>query len=240
MATDRALRRVLLTTLGMLVAAAFAGLGFWQAGRAEQKAHWLAAFERALVAPPQPLAEALARPTTLPQRVAGPVLIDPALPWLLLDNQRRDATVGIRAYRIARVDGSASSVLVDFGWLPLSPQRDWPQLPNPPARIDAAGLLAPPPSAGWRMADNPRGDGAEPRVLLYVDPSELSERFGVALASRVLRLDPAVDGGFVRDLVALPNTLPPEQHRGYAVQWFGLSATVLVVTGLLIYRSRHR
>ena len=39
----------------------------------------------------------------------------------------------------------------------------------------------------------------------------------------------------VRDLVILPNTLTPARHLGYAVQWFGLALTVLVVAVVLTF-----
>jgi cytochrome oxidase assembly protein ShyY1 len=60
-----------------------------------------------------------------------------------------------------------------------------------------------------------------------------------SLQVRVLRLDPALPGGYARDLELLPNTLPPSRHLGYAVQWFGLALTVLVVALVLEFR-RHR
>ena len=60
-----------------------------------------------------------------------------------------------------------------------------------------------------------------------------------ALPDRVLRLDPALPFGDERDLDLLPNTLPPQRHLGYAVQWFGLALTVLVVAGVLERRRRR-
>jgi cytochrome oxidase assembly protein ShyY1 len=54
----------------------------------------------------------------------------------------------------------------------------------------------------------------------------------------VLRLDPALALGYPRDLDLLSNTLPPERHRGYALQWFGLSLAVLATTFLLYFRRR--
>ena len=54
----------------------------------------------------------------------------------------------------------------------------------------------------------------------------------------MLRLDPALPMGFTRDLEILPNTLPPERHRGYALQWFGLSATLLALSLFLALRPR--
>jgi cytochrome oxidase assembly protein ShyY1 len=77
--------------------------------------------------------------------------------------------------------------------------------------------------------------GREARWLLTrVDIADLSRELKLPLAERVLRLDPALPMGFARDLELLPNTLPPERHRGYALQWFGLAfatfAAALYVT----------
>jgi cytochrome oxidase assembly protein ShyY1 len=41
-----------------------------------------------------------------------------------------------------------------------------------------------------------------------------------------------------RDLDILPNTLTPERHLGYAVQWFGLAITVLVVALVLTFKRK--
>ncbi|HJS34801.1 MAG TPA: SURF1 family cytochrome oxidase biogenesis protein, partial [Pseudoxanthomonas sp.] len=60
-----------------------------------------------------------------------------------------------------------------------------------------------------------------------------------ALAPRLLKLDPDLPLGYARDLDVLPNTLPPERHIGYAVQWFGLAGAVLVTALLLTWRSRR-
>jgi cytochrome oxidase assembly protein ShyY1 len=60
----------------------------------------------------------------------------------------------------------------------------------------------------------------------------------VDLAPRVLRLDPTVPIGYPRDLNLLTNTLPPERHRGYAVQWFGLAFATLITALFLSLRRR--
>ena len=56
----------------------------------------------------------------------------------------------------------------------------------------------------------------------------------------MLQPDPALALGYVRDAGTLPNTLPPERHRGYAVQWWGLSATVVAVYLILAWRRRAK
>ena len=43
-----------------------------------------------------------------------------------------------------------------------------------------------------------------------------------------------------RDLEILANTLTPDRHLGYAVQWSGLAITVLVVALVLTLRKKKR
>jgi len=60
-----------------------------------------------------------------------------------------------------------------------------------------------------------------------------------ASSSCALRLDPSMAIGYARDLELLPNTLPPDRHLGYAVQWFALAAAVLVIALVLTVRRRR-
>jgi cytochrome oxidase assembly protein ShyY1 len=43
--------------------------------------------------------------------------------------------------------------------------------------------------------------------------------------------------GYRRDLAMLSGTLPPKQHRGYAVQWFALAAGLLIATIIVSRRK---
>lgn len=43
-----------------------------------------------------------------------------------------------------------------------------------------------------------------------------------------------------RDLEILANTLPPERHLGYAVQWFGLALATLVIALAMTWRRFRR
>jgi surfeit locus 1 family protein len=244
--------RLALLGLAALVCAAFVGLGLWQADRAGQKSAMLDAFAQALAAEPVALEQALAAGGKLPRRVHGRLQPRDDLPWLLLDNQRRGAAVGVRAYLLAepqRADqeqadqelASAPLLLVELGWLPLPADRRLPELPAMPAQIDIDdGLLLAPPSVGLRFVTH-RIEAQPGRVLLtYLDPLELGRDLGRELHPRVLRPDPTQPIGFARDLELLPNTITPEQHRGYALQWFGLAIAVAVIALVLLIRSRRR
>jgi len=101
------------------------------------------------------------------------------------------------------------------------------------------GTLAPWPGQGLRLGQDAwQADGDNQILLMRLDHTELEQRLGLPLATRILRPDPALDFGFSRDDERLPNTLPPERHRGYAIQWFGLALTALIVTAFLNFRFR--
>ena len=55
----------------------------------------------------------------------------------------------------------------------------------------------------------------------------LAQELGYALLPVVLLLDPDQDQGFARDWT--PLQFGPERNVGYAVQWFGLAAALLVI-----------
>lgn len=183
-------------------------------------------------------------------------------PAVLLDNQQRDGRAGVRVYRafLARpgrlattADGGAAGagpdlpVLVELGWLPLPPDRRLPEVPLPAGEQVLEGLLAAPPSTGLALGPAAVAAGEGGRLLATrLEPAALADALGLpaALPGRVLRLDPAVPaaalGGvaYARDLDLLPNTLPPEKHRGYAFQWAALASAVLVIALVLGLRRR--
>ncbi|WP_146907223.1 SURF1 family cytochrome oxidase biogenesis protein [Arenimonas daejeonensis] len=90
-------------------------------------------------------------------------------------------------------------------------------------------------AAGSGLVDQ---DGAW--LATRVEPAAVSAAWSLqpALSDRVLRLDPVLPLGHERDLELHANTLPPEKHRGYALQWFGLAATTLVLILVLNLRRR--
>jgi surfeit locus 1 family protein len=234
--------RHLLALAGLALCLLFAGLSRWQYGRGEDKALWLERVEQARTAPPRALDAALADPALagLPVTVTADIELRPT-PRLRLDNQQREGRVGLREYALARIAGSeAAWLIVDLGWQPLPPDRQLPPLQALPARLKALGLLTDVPGQGLRLAPNPPlGPDSDSALLNYLDVDELGAQTGLDIAPRLLRLDPAMPVGHARDLDVLPNTLPPEKHRGYALQWAGLSLAALIITLLLYFRSRR-
>lgn len=225
--------------LALTVAAGFSSLGVWQYGREQEKRLKL-----------DEAAQVLDRRETKPLSAAGDATRMNAYDWaagvgefadapaVLLDNQQRDGRVGVRAYRLF-VPSGATPLLVELGWLPLPGDRDMPHIERPTGMQQVHGLLAPPPSAGI-IEPAAQSEGENAWLVTSMDAGAMRALLRQPdLPPRVLRLDPAMnDIGYARDLDILPNTIPPERHLAYAVQWFGLALTVLVVAAVLTFRQR--
>jgi cytochrome oxidase assembly protein ShyY1 len=226
--------------LALLGIALFTWLGFWQLDRMREKRAMLdaahAVVQQRLALPLAAAADA-GRSRDYDWSAGGGRFAE--LPPVLLDNQSRDDRAGVRAYRVF-LPVDAAPLLVELGWLPVPGDRSMPPVPRPDGELRVAGLLAPPPSAGIARATlQPQVDGT--LLTIALDLPLLRRALALpTLAPRVLKLDPAIPFGFARDLDVLPNTLPPERHLGYAVQWFGLALAVLVTTLVLTFRKPRR
>lgn len=233
--------------LALLAMAVFTGLGCWQLGRQHEKRAMLDAVQHVL-------GERRARPLAIaadPARARGYDWVEgeggfAARKPLLLDNQLREGRPGVRVYRVFHPhDGG--ELLVDMGWLPLAGDRALPSQDalvggHEDRRLVIRGLLMPPPSTGLALGAA-MSDAGHAWLMARVDLAAIDAAIGtrgLTLAPRVLRLDPALPLGHARDLDILPNTLPPERHLGYAVQWFALALAVLAVALVLTFRKPRR
>lgn len=168
-----------------------------------------------------------------------------AAPAYVLDNQIHDGRPGLRVYRLFAPQTGAP-LLVDLGWTPVADRVT--RLPDAAIvrgdglldrDLEIRGLLAPPPSAG--LALGPALVDGPARLMTRFDADAIAADAGLAMPPRrVLRLDPTLDFGYARDLDVLPNTLSPDKHLGYAVQWFGLALAALVIALVLTVRNTRR
>ena len=241
--------------MGWLLALAaiilFASLGRWQLARMHEKQARLDAAAHALdTRAPQPLLLA-----SDPKRAnaydwaAGSGSIASATVWL--DNQMRAGRAGVRMYCVLLPDDGVQALLVDAGWWPLDGKRTLPVFGCPLGHgVAVRGLLASPPSSGLARGAAMAASGPQRWLATRLDMPAIARELKLSsgIAPRVLRLDPARNKGDAgvmlapgeRDLDILPNTITPERHLGYAVQWFGLALTVLVIAIVLTLRTRKR
>ena len=223
--------------LAAVVIAVFVRLGVWQLHRkAEKEALYAQVQAQVDARKAQPLSMAFANDRTQDFDWAeGRCALD-SRHAILLDNQLNDGQAGVRAFAPCIFDASGRRVMIDFGWYALGANRTMPRPVLPPT-LDAQGVLMPPPSGGLVADQVQKGSGVT--VVTRIDAQSLKQALGnTPVAPRVLRLDPAIKVGGLRDFHVFPSSMPPEKHFAYAVQWFAMAAAILIITVLLSLRAK--
>lgn len=133
-------------------------------------------------------------------------------------------------------------VLVNRGWVPADGDRSiLPDIRVAAAPREVLARVELLPRPGLELAQTaPDADASWPRRLLFPTAAQIGAEIG-PVRSTVLRdyqllLDPNDPDGYLRDW--RPGGMDPVRHLGYAVQWFGLALTVVVIYCVLIFRNR--
>jgi len=156
---------------------------------------------------------------------------------VLLDNM--PSLHGMPGFRVFTPFELASGgwVLVDRGWLPMGPTRaTLPDLDVDESPRTIVGRLDDVPRPGLRLGEGQTSEGW-PRVLNFPQHTDLERALDRRLGQRIIRLDPAQPDGFERSFAMRPD-FGPNRHIAYAVQWFALAATMLIVYVLVNLKSR--
>lgn len=223
------IRFVLMTCAALIAALLTARLGVWQLGRADEKNALQAATDRQAA---QPVLDAM------------PNDAQPAASWhhrrvllrgrwsaahtVYLDNRQMNGRPGFFVITpLVLPDGRA--VLVQRGWLPrnVNDRTRIDDAPAPDGEVRIEGRIAPPPSRLFEFEGADTGRirqnidlGAFAREsglrLLPLSVVQTAAQTPPAAADMLLRQGPAAATGVAK-------------HYGYAFQWFGLSALVVIL-----------
>lgn len=211
----------------MLAIALLVKLGLWQLGRAEEKRTIVSEYETRSAEPPQagPLTDheaKLARYT--PLVMSG--RFDGARQFLL-DNIVHRGHVGYQILTPFYVEDGGGWLIVNRGWKPLTGSREsLPRVEVDDVRRSISGLVDFLPRPGIRV-DSGVQQAGWPKVVQYPEMQALSDALGERLYGYQLLLAPGVPDGFLREWE--PRHLKPERHLAYAVQWFALGITLLII-----------
>jgi surfeit locus 1 family protein len=78
------------------------------------------------------------------------------------------------------------------------------------------------------------GETGWPLRVQFIDFKQMARRLDSALGAMIVRLDPKSPYGYRREWQIAP--MGPQRHLGYAVQWFALACTLLVIYVLVNLR----
>ena len=218
----------------LLVLSILLALGFWQLDRARQKEDLQAAFEFHLSQPYTPveaidlLADHLFNNASRYRKVTAHGRYD-SEHQILLDNKVHKGQPGYHIFTPLLLSEQTPAILVNRGWVPLGESREHlPVLDVDTAPVDIKGWIAQPANPGLYLR-NPRPDNDWPLLVSYIDYADLAQQLGYALAPAIILLDPQADNGYLRDWQPRFAGFGPERHRGYAVQWFALALTLIII-----------
>jgi surfeit locus 1 family protein len=212
-------------------------LGFWQLRRADEKHALIAQYDIGATTTQQLNADNAGNLPLL-QNVVVYGRYD-ASRQILLDNMPSSKNAANRTrpgYHVLTplMLNERDIVLIDRGWVPLGPSRD--ALPNIAmsdtalsGAISVRGRIAELPRAGMHLPTT--NATSWPRVLNFPTLQELRALYGDGLMPRMVLLDANEPHGFERDWSTRYSVgeFGPEKHFGYAVQWFGLAATLVII-----------
>ncbi len=213
---------VTLLLLGLLMS-----LGFWQLDRAAQKRALLADYNTDRDSTVIQLEPGLQSYRDFNYQSASAAGHYDAVRQFLLDNRTHNGRVGYHVLTPFMLRDSGAAVLVNRGWIDLGGSRD--RLPDPAVDSGARtvlGRIKLPPSDSFTLGQEEPRTGWPYRIQ-RVDTQKLAQELGYPLLPVVLLLAPDQEAGFVRDWE--PLRFGPERNVGYAVQWFGLAAALLVI-----------
>jgi len=220
-------------TLGCALGCALlAGLGVWQLQRAAYKQGLFDRYRERAHAQPIALPAQADSLTELRYRhVAVTGRMDSGHQFLL-DNRTHEGVAGYDVLTPLRMQGrgddGGAAILVDRGWVPWGGDRSkLPVVPAPEETLRITGILDQAPrtlllgAAGYET-------GGWPRVVEEVQFGPMERLLGYRLRPFLLLMDPSQAAGYVREWRPNPG-FGPERHRGYALQWFTLAATLFVI-----------
>lgn len=198
-------------------------LGRWQLNRAEEKGARQALLE--------------ARQGEMPVRITGsvpsaePLLyrrVTAAGEWIasgqvFVDNQSHAGRAGFHVVTPLRIRGSEAAVLVNRGWIARG--REYPAPPAvglPAGPVEVSGLAILPPARFLELS----AQGVTGDVFQNLSIERYREAKRLAVLPFVILADtPAPGLAAVREAPKMG----VEKHREYALTWFSLAATALVL-----------
>ncbi len=220
-----------LAVLAFMGIALLTWLGIWQLQRAQQKKLLLATFAARTAQAPVTAAALSNVQDWRFYQVTLDGYFDNAHS-LLLDNKIFHGVIGYEVYTPFNAKGLPQPILVDRGFIPLGKSRaTLPLLPALIGRYHLSGMLNLPSTYIALGRINESATLTWPLRIEYINLREIMTFMphdqARAFFPYLLLLPPKHEAAFAVEWQVA--TMGPERHLGYAVQWFALALTLLIL-----------
>ncbi len=209
------------TVAVLLVLPLLLSLGFWQLHRAEFKQQLLDQFATRTQQSPQPLTRH--PPNFTPMQVTGYYDNQHSI---LFDNRivNHQAGYDILTPFIPQNDGQV--LLVNRGWVPRQTEINQGTLIPVNGQQTIVGITQVPEHN--MVLSHSSIPVAWPLIIEDIRFKELEHELNRPLYPFILLLSTEMPHGFIRHWQTI-NTMSPQRHIGYAVQWFSLALTLMII-----------
>jgi surfeit locus 1 family protein len=235
--SESSLSRISLLLLTFLFICLFTSLGFWQLSRAQQKKILLKSF-------------AEKTKTTLPVKNMNSTTdlrfyrakLEGSFDnqhTFLLDNKIFHGKVGYAVYTPFNAKGLKAPILVNRGFVPMGVNRQTlPVINSIEGNVNFEGMLNLPPAYVSLGPILEPGSNHWPLRVEFINLEEMTQLMGVdhALFPYIISLEPTSQFAYPIEWQIV--TMGPERHLGYAVQWFALALTLLILSVVLSRSQR--
>jgi surfeit locus 1 family protein len=204
--------------------AAAVGLGYWQVGRAHEKAELMNAREVASKQPPIHIGRAPVEAAAVEEhRVEARGRFD-TRGMVLLDNRVRAGRAGYEVIMPLKLEGGEMHVLVDRGWVEGTGDRArLPEIDTPPGEVRVVGLAVVPGRRVYELSSNQ----IEGRVWQNLTLERYRAHMDYALQPIMIQQTSDTGDRLVREWPSPARSI--NVHRSYAFQWFALAVLIAFV-----------
>jgi len=218
-----------LLVFSLLMMPLLLSLGSWQLQRGDEKQQIVDHHARNQQLPPVVSAKELASGQDHQYRLAWIRGTVDNQRTIILDNKVKNGRPGYEILQPVTISGLAEKLLINRGWTEASLNRDiLPSISPIQGEVQLRGYLYHALKGGYRLDDGIRQVQDWPSRVGWVTVERAEELFGESFLPYQLRLDQDSVGALKTGWTTV--AVQPEKHLGYAVQWFAMAITLLILT----------
>jgi surfeit locus 1 family protein len=221
--------RLIPTIATLLTLPILVNLGLWQSRKAEQKQILQLIYEKRGTSEPVKIgADPLVVEEIRYSRVVVSGQYEPSY-QILLDNQIYKGQAGYHVITPLHINGNNMRILVNRGWIPMGKDRSTlPVIDTPSGEIELTGFAHDQSGKYIELTHPDAATTSWQKVWQNLDLKLYKAAVPFPIQSVTILLDPASPaGGYVREWPKPDARI--EVNRGYAVQWYLMSLTLVVI-----------